>query len=517
MSTSPNELFNQEKSTEISPISLYPDGFIKISETVIIEEEEDLKDITIIDFVDNLIPNIGSELIFVFIQLVETHFIGQMKDMKLLDAIGLAQSYNLVLLFFIGYGIIDVMDTICSRSFGKKKFYLLGTQTNQIRIIVSVYIIFLSFINVFFSSKILVLFVGNVNYIDDSYLYILLVTPSILMSLHYEIYCAYFLNQLVYKPVLLSLFVALTIHPIVCWLFISYLNMGIVGAAICTNITETVRFIFIAIWANCCNPYPKSNICLDKRVFNKFGSVFKQSLSSAALFVGESAGYNIVEYITARLGVTSFAQHITLINITMISFALAGGFMNTNAILIGNYAAQNSPSNVKKIIKISFIISLVIFIPIFIIISIFPATFLKFFSESEEIWNSNEIYEIVYIMCISNFFDFQQQNIQGFLRGLGILNITFIVSFISYCIILPGLSYTFGHYLDMKLKGIWLSMLGVNCIVLIFNYIILQTSNIDKLCEDFEDEDAIEELKDEGQEDLKMKSVVKREYDDSEY
>ena len=74
------------------------------------------------EFLENLIPNVGTELIYFFIQIIETHFIGQKGNNELLDAIGLAQSYNMILVFYVGLGIIDVMDTICSRSFGKKEF-----------------------------------------------------------------------------------------------------------------------------------------------------------------------------------------------------------------------------------------------------------------------------------------------------------------------------------------------------------------------------------------------------------
>jgi len=269
--------------------------------------------------------------------------------------------------------------------------------------------------------------------------------------------------------------------------------MGVIGAGICTNITEMLRFSYIFFYASCFNPYPKSHVCPNKDTFKNFGRVLKLTAASAALFFGESAGYNIVEFITARLGVTPFGQHIALMNITMITFAFALGFLNTNAILIGNYAAQNSPKNVKKIIKISFYASLVAFIPILIMIATFSTSFLRFFAESDDIWNSDGMATIVYIMCIGNFFDFQQSNIQGYLRGLGVLNTTFIVSFSSYCVVLPVLCYTLAHSFDLGLKGVWISMLIVNIAVFVMNGLILAKCDIDKLCENYEDEDAIGE------------------------
>ena len=453
-----------------------------------------VKEFTFNEFIENLVPNVGTELIYILIQMLETHFIGQKKDNHLLDAIGLAQGYNMILLFYVGFGIIDVIDTICSRSFGKNNFHELGNQINQIRFIMTVFFSIFSLINIFFADIILRFVVGNNDYISDSHLYIKIVTPSILVSLHYEIYCRYFQVQLVYKPVLISLLIALIVHPIICWLFISYLDMGIVGAGLCSNITELLRFLCVFIFSGCCNPYPKSNICPSKEIFNsKFCNILKLTAVSAGLFLAESGGYNIVQFITARMGETIFAQHVTLLTITYITYSFSGGFLNTNAILVGNYAGRNSPLNVRKIIKISSIISLLVFIPILISIAIFPTQLLKFFAESDDVWGSIGMTQLVYISCINNFFDFQQANIQGFLRGLGIMNTMLFVTFVCYCLLLPGLCYYFGIYLDYKLKGIWLSMLFINFIVFLFNLIILSTINIEKICKDYENENCIDD------------------------
>jgi len=221
--------------------------------------------------------------------------------------------------------------------------------------------------------------------------------------------------------------------------------------------------------------------------------------ASAALFFGESAGYNIVEFMTARLGITPFAQHIDLVNITMITFAFSSGFLNTNAILIGQYSGQNSPINVRKIMKISFIASLITFIPVLIIIAIFPLEFLEFFAENDDVWNSNGMTTLVYILCICNFFDFQQSNLQGYLRGLGILNITFVVCFANYCFLLPLMCWLTAFVFDWKLKGVWISQLIVNFIVFVIYIVIIAKSDIEKLCEDYEEEGA--EDSDEEEED----------------
>ena len=173
----------------------------------------------------------------------------------------------MILLFYVGYGIVDVIEIICSRSFAKNDFHLIGNQTNQIRFILTFFVWSIILINIFFADKILILIVGNVNYISESHLYIKIVTPSIFLTLYYEIYSRYFESHLVYKPVMISLLISLIVHPIICWLFISYLDLGIVGAGLCSNITEFLRFTFIFIYSRCCNPFPKSNSMSNYRKF----------------------------------------------------------------------------------------------------------------------------------------------------------------------------------------------------------------------------------------------------------
>ena len=261
--------------------------------------------------------------------------------------------------------------------------------------------------------------------------------------------------------------------------------------------TEFLRFTFILIYLGWYNPYPNSNICPNKQIFKtKFGSVLKQTAVSAGLLIGEYSSSNIVDFISVSLGTKAFAQHITLGNISLINFAFSSGFLSTNAILIGNNAGKNSSLNVKKIIKISSITSILTFIPILILICIFPLEIVRFFAESEDVWKSDDMTQLVYISCISNFFNFQQANVQGFLRGLGIINLTFAVTFICYCLGLPCFCYLFAFYLNWKLKGIWFSMLCINFIVLIFNLIILWSIDIEKICKDFKDEDDDDCVKD---------------------
>ena len=465
-------------------------SLVNIANEVSENSEEDYGEPTYSIFIMNLLPNIGSNGFYIFVQLIEAHFIGQTKNNDLVVAIYLAQAYNTFLLFFIGYGLVDVMNTICSRSSSQKNLYKHGTQTNQVRLILTVYITTISIIGFLWADKILSIFVGNVSYLYDSHTYIKYATPSVFMSLHYEIYCRYFETQLVYSPVIYSLLPCIISHPFICWFFISHLKMGLLGAAICSNITEFLRLFIIVIFAGCCNPFPQSNICFDMNIFKNFWKVLKLAVVSAALFFGESASMNILEFISARLGTLAFAQHIALMNITQIAFALNAAFINSNSILVGHYAGKNSPENVKKIMKISFITCLIVFLPFSIIKTIFPSIFLFFFNESDDVWKSEGIIVLVYIMNISNLFDFAQACLQGYLRGLEILNITFITSFVSYCLILPLLCYFLAFYLQWNLKGIWISLLITNLLVTLVNCWILFSFDLKEICDKLELDDS---------------------------
>ena len=313
--------------------------------------------LTLCEFLDNLLPNILAYLLYYFIFIVENHFIGQTDDNKLISSIFAAQTYCNLTILALGWGMCQVIHTICSKSFAKNKINLLGIQVNQVRIIVTAYYILISFINYFFAGHILTLCTGNNSQISHDF--IKLLTPSLFFNLHYEIYCKYFEVHLVYMPVNISLVITAIVHPINCWFFISYLKMGMLGVAICSTIIEFLRCAFLCIYALWFNPYPDSHIFFDMNVFNNFWKTTIITIKFGLIEFIENIGITILNLLSARLSLIVVGLNRSLANISHISRGTSFGICETNTILVGYYVGKNDPKNVKRVLNMSLLVGLV--------------------------------------------------------------------------------------------------------------------------------------------------------------
>lgn len=452
----------------------------------IIHENEENNSISFSIILQNLIPNIGSSAITVFITVAEVHFIGQTGDNQLYDGIGLAQVYMNVLIYYIGSGFCETLSIYCPKSFGSGNYKLLGTQTNQIRLLVSLYYLFIVMLNFFLCEPILRLIIGESSYLQITQTYIWITLPAYFMSLQYDIYCKYSESQLVYKPILLSFIFSIIIHPLLCYFLIVRYELSVYGAGISSNITEFLKLSTMFIYFLFVNPVPESNFCFDKSMFKKFWSIAKVSSLTALIFFSEYLGYSISSVFAAKLGELSYAKHIDISNINSLNYIFSYAFLNTTSIIVGNFVGQNTPENIKKSIKYiiflaAFIESIIITIYIF-----FQEQLILFFSENEMV-TGVPMNKLIIIMSIYGALDMLQAILQGVLRGLSIIKSVTIYSLTMFIIVQPTLYYIFIYWFKMELEGIWIAM--VICLFvlnLVYIVFICKKVDINKVCVEYD-------------------------------
>ena len=146
---------------------------IKYKLTESIENE-----VTIKEIIQNLLPNIGSTAMDIFTVLIEIHYIGITKDNELYDGIGLAQMYMNIVVYYWGAGFAESINILCSKSFGSSNFKLLGIQTNQIRLIITIYFLCIALLNSFFCEIFLNFLVGHQSYNSLAMTYIFYTFPG---------------------------------------------------------------------------------------------------------------------------------------------------------------------------------------------------------------------------------------------------------------------------------------------------------------------------------------------------
>ena len=480
----------KEKSETEQKIDIIDD---EIQENSLIENNR-IENITYWLLLQNIFPNVCISLMYQGLSLIESHFTGQLNDTYIMNGVYLGQNYNNLILYFICSGLIEGMVYLCPKSFGSKNYYLLGLQTNQTRLLILIFFSSLTIFSVFFSTSVLNLMSGSEKINGVAHRYILFMIPSDFFSLFYEIYVKYAETQLIYRPTIYALIIALTIHPFQCYLFISYLQLGEIGQAISSGIAELVKVSVMFLYFTIKNPNPKSNFFFNKDILLGFGKLFKLSLLNALLFYFGNAGGCILGVISSYLDDTENAKYVVLINITMISISIGYGFDITANIIVGNYIGCNSAINIKKSIIYSIVLSSITGILFCFICIIFPRQLCYFFSELESVYDSKDMYFLIFLMGVSEVFDIIVSCLQGCLLGLGEIHSTFIYSFIGYFLLIPGIAYLLTFYFQIGVAGMFYSPLIVYSGVTIIFGFKLYFADFEKLCDSYQNDLEKEEL-----------------------
>jgi putative MATE family efflux protein len=459
----------------------------------IYEIEGELPDVSILVTLKNLIPNFSSSIMYMLMMLIEIPFLGNSEHTTLLTGIHLGLLYSNILIFYVGYGFTEAMSVVCSQSFGEKDLKKLGIQTNQMRIIITgifcVYIV----VTLLFGDEVLY-FLGSGDhhdFVQISRKFIYYNMPALFIDLHYNIYCKYLETQLLYSPVIISLAISCGVHLINCVVFIQMLELGAKGVAIANFITEIAKLAYIVWWCEYKNPYTESNFFITKEALNKESLIelFKASIFSMLTVYAEYCGYSLSNIFAARLNELSYAKYIVLSYIFGITYSLAYATLNTTSIMIGNYLGQNSPDNIEKS---KFFISgtaYLIQVPMLLFFTIFHKSIVKFFCANPEVSESSDMGTLFLMCCFYELFDLSQAFLQGYLRGLGILNMTTYLTFINFLVFMPCCAYFFAFVLEWDLVGVFFSeILSYLSLTLVFLYVLKYKVDIGKICYDYHNE-----------------------------
>jgi Na+-driven multidrug efflux pump len=221
-------------------------------------------------------------------------------------------------------------------------------------------------------------------------------------------------------------------------------------------------------------------------VFKQFWSIAKVSSLTALIFFSEYLGYSISSIFAAKLGELSYAKHIDISNINSLNYIFSYAFLNTTAIIVGNFVGQNTPQNIKKSVKYIIALAAIIEAAIITIYIFFQEQLIVFFSENEMV-SGESMNRLIIIMSVYGALDMLQAILQGILRGLSIIKSVTIYSLTIFIIVQPTLYYIFIYWLEMELEGIWIAMViclfVLNLIYIVFIYIKV---DINKVCMEYD-------------------------------
>ena len=195
-----------------------------------------------IELLKNSVPAYFATIIDVISTSISIAFVGHLNSANELAAVGIAETFALILFYYPVLSNMGAIDTFVSTSYGNKQYYLCGVYFNRALLILTLFAI--PFISILFFAENIMLFLGQdplISEMAQTYFYYRI--PALMLMLYDEIVRGY-LQALGYFNFLSVLVVVQLIsHILFLILFINVLEMNYIGSAIAMGFSSLVGLI----------------------------------------------------------------------------------------------------------------------------------------------------------------------------------------------------------------------------------------------------------------------------------
>jgi len=449
-----------------------------------IPKNEDYDDSGIKDVIINALPATMG-LLFIFIaETINIIFIGRLNNPELISAIGIGTLYVNATGYVIGLGLIGGIDTLCSQSYGAKQYKLMGIYVNIGRIVTIGFFIFMSIPCIIFADNLL-LFIGQTeeiaNYASE-FCYSMI--PSIFFALQYNCSLRYLQAMQIFLPGMIITLLTAIVHSLWCYIFIFYLNYGIIGAGLAIGVTQFLNFLFVSIYIQMLNPNPESYSYFPKESFDcgMIVSFLKLAVPSTVLFAADWLGFEVLTFMSSYLGNISLAANVCLFNFISLIFMIPLGISFAVTSLVGNSIGSGKIQRAKKYAIIGILTGMTIVGILTVFVILFKSSIPHVYTSDESVIEI--VIQLLNIYICFSILDSIQIVEHGILKGLGKQKISSIICLIILYPINIPMAYTFAFYYGLGIIGLWYSQLITVVLLATSFFLILMTCNWEQISKD---------------------------------
>lgn len=414
-------------------------------------------------------------LLFVFIaETINIIYIGRYNDSNLISGIGIGTLYVNATGYILGAGLIGGLDTLCSQTFGAKQFRLLGIYANIARFVVIMFFILICLPSIYFSSNILNMLgqFEEVSTIASHFSHSMI--PSLFFALQYNTSLRYLQAMNIFTPGMMITLTTALFHPLWCYLFIVYLEFGVVGAGMAMGVTQLLNFIIITVYIHVTNPCPESYFYFDAEVFqwNLIWDYLKKGIPAAILFAADWLGFEVLTLMSSYLSPLDLAANVCLFNFITLIFMIPCGMSFATTTLVGNSIGQSDPDKAKRYTLSAVLCGLIMIGTTTTLVLIFRDSIPYVYTSEPEI--AKLVTGLLGIYVCFSLIDCIQVILHGAIKGLGMQKIASAICLIVLYPINIPMAYCFAFVWGYGLNGLWYSQL-ISIFILAASYITIVT------------------------------------------
>jgi putative efflux protein, MATE family len=237
--------------------------------------------------------------------------------------------------------------------------------------------------------------------------------------------------------------------------------LGVSGAAIATVLGTVVSFIMSILSINRKDSYVQISFIRKNKIRPKKQYV-KELTPITSTILGENLfmrfGFMITSAMTARVGVNPYSAHLVGMNLMNVGFAFGDGLRSAMVALVGRSLGEKKPDKAKKYVASAERFGMILSLTCAVLLIFFGKKFFNlYFPGDQEMLG----YGFTISLFIAAIMPVQISRIifNGTLQGAGDVKYTLIASTIGVTVIQPIVLATLMYGFNMKLSGVWISIL----------------------------------------------------------
>lgn len=387
------------------------------------------------------------------------------------QAIGASNLYMNCTLFAVVFGFIIGIDTLCSNAYSVKKYYLMGLYYHRARIVTYIVASVIVILHIFTAHYMIGFFNLKKSVLDDALKYLYYSLIYVFFEVQ-SILNLRFMNVLRKSHVsLICLLICIFFHPLWNYIFLIWLDLGIMGSAICYIAGRFLLCFTTTLYLWIFKPLPEASFWINKKCFMGIWSYWKYAAANAVLVCAEWWPFEILAYMSTYMTEIDYNIHIYIQQLYSLFSSSSIGISFAVTVYVSDYIAKSSVRLTKRIAFISFIFSIITGAFLNLVLFCIKGCILKIFTTNEQLLNKGE--PAVLLLSFTVFFRNVQYSLLSVLRGLSRQSSASILTVFQYYLVMITLAYVFGIQLKMGVSGFWLSILIGNFFAMLLYLLML--------------------------------------------
>uniref|UniRef100_A0A2P2MZK3 Protein DETOXIFICATION n=1 Tax=Rhizophora mucronata TaxID=61149 RepID=A0A2P2MZK3_RHIMU len=401
-------------------------------------------------------PAIFSRLASYSMLVITQAFAGHLGDLEL-AAISIANNVIVGFDFGLLLGMASALETLCGQAFGAKKYYMLGVYMQRSWIVLFICCILLLPLYLFASPVLKLL--GQPDDIAELSGVAALCMIPLHFSFAFQFPLQRFLqSQLKNMIIAWVSLVALVVHVLASWLFVSKLKFGLIGTAMTINFSWWV-LVFGHLGYTVCGGCPLTWTGFSTEAFSGLWEFTKLSVASGVMLCLESWYYRILILMTGNLKNAEIALDSLSICMTINGWEMMIplAFLAATGVRVANELGSGNGKAAKFATKVSVMTSTIIGIFFCLLIIIFRAKLAWIFTTSGPLLQA--VNRLSVLLAFTVLLNSVQPVLSGVAVGSGWQKYVAYINLGCYYLLGVPLGFLMGWAFKQGVMGIWVGMI----------------------------------------------------------